>query len=106
MFNFTKNISALISLIDLFTRSVLNGSPSSTIRALLITESFVTELPTIFILSIITFSPSKILSRDSEIRLQKSFQILYLLPALILKVKMKPSPSKHTQRRLMLTSTS
>ncbi len=50
-----------ISFMDLLTRRVLKGSPSSTISALLITESFVTEFPVIFIRSIITFSPSKIL---------------------------------------------
>ena len=44
-----------ISFMDLLTRRVLKGSPSSTINALLITESFVTELPTIFILSIKNF---------------------------------------------------
>ena len=42
-------------------RSLLKGSPSSIINALLITESLVIELPTMFILSTITFSPSKIL---------------------------------------------
>ena len=57
---FPKICLALSLLIDLFTSNALNGSPSSTIISLLITESLVTLFPTIFILSIINLSPSNI----------------------------------------------
>ena len=50
-----------ILLIDLLTRSSLYGSPSSTSNSPLITESFVTVFPAIFIFSIMNFLPSKIL---------------------------------------------
>ena len=52
---FPKIPLALSLLIDLLTRRALYGSPSSTTISPLITESFVTLLPAIFILSIVNF---------------------------------------------------
>jgi hypothetical protein len=51
---------ALRLFIDLLTRRTLYGSPSSIINSDLMTESFVTKFPTIFILSTKNFCPSKI----------------------------------------------
>jgi len=49
---FLNILLALISLIDLFTRILLYGSPSSTIKEFLITFSDVIKFPYILILSI------------------------------------------------------